>query len=96
MISEVCLISYKLELRLQGESVDGQEAIEGSSIDQLYDEIWEVYREYAQQCSLFFIIKLDSNHANHMRPGATKGTLRRENENSFFDVLCLITFHWSF
>ena len=30
---------YKLELRLQGESVDGQEAIEGSSIDQLYDEI---------------------------------------------------------
>ena len=40
--------------------------IEGSSIDQLYDEIWEVYREYAQQCSLFFIIKLDSNHANHI------------------------------
>ena len=32
----------------------------------------------------------------HMRPGATKGTLRRENENSFFDVLCLITFRWSF
>ena len=31
-----------------------------------------------------------------MRPGAAKGTLRRENENSFFDVLCLITFHWSF
>ena len=31
-----------------------------------------------------------------MRPGATKGTLRRENENSIFDVLCLITFHWSF
>ena len=30
---------YKLELGLQGESVDGQEAIEGSSIDQLYDEI---------------------------------------------------------
>ena len=28
-----------------------------------------------------------------MRPGAMKGTLRRENENSFFDVLCLITFH---
>ena len=24
-----------------------------------------------------------------MRPGATKGTLRRENENLFFDVLCL-------
>ena len=24
-----------------------------------------------------------------MRPGATKGTLRRENENSFFDVLYL-------
>ena len=40
------MISYKLELGLQGESVDGQEAIEGSSIDQLYDEIWEVYREY--------------------------------------------------
>ena len=31
-----------------------------------------------------------------MRPGATKGTLRRENKNLFFDVLCLITFHWSF
>ena len=66
MISKICLISYKLELGLQRESVDGQEAIEGSSIDQLYDEIWEVYREYAQQCSLFFIIKLDSNHANHI------------------------------
>ena len=39
------MISYKLELGLQGESVDGQEAIEGSSIDQLYDENWEVYRE---------------------------------------------------
>ena len=58
--------SYKLELGLQGDSVDGQEAIEGSSIDQLYDEIWEVYREYARQCSLYFIIKLDSNHANHI------------------------------
>ena len=55
-----------LELGLQGESVDGKEVIEGSSIDQLYDEIWELYREYAQQCSLFFIIKLDSNHANHI------------------------------
>ena len=32
----------------------------------------------------------------NVRPGATKGTLRRKNENSFFDVLCLITFHWSF
>ena len=42
------MISYKLELGLQSESVDGQEAIEGSSIDQLYDEIWEVYREYTQ------------------------------------------------
>ena len=31
-----------------------------------------------------------------MGPGATKGTLCRENENSFFDVLCLIIFHWSF
>ena len=31
-----------------------------------------------------------------MRPGVTKGTLRGENENSFFDVLWLITFHWSF
>ena len=39
---------------------------ECSSIDQLYDEIWEVYREYAQQCSLFFIKKLDSNHVNHI------------------------------
>ena len=58
--------SYKLELGLQGESVDGQEAIEGSSIDQLYDEIWEVYREYTQQCSLYFIIKLDSNHESHI------------------------------
>ena len=58
------MISYKLELGLQGDSVDGQEAIEGSSIDQLYDEIWEVYREYAH--SLFFIKKLDSNHANHI------------------------------
>ena len=66
MISKICLISYKLELGLQGESIDGQEVIEGSSIDQLYDEIWEVYRECAQQCSLFFIIKLDSNHANHI------------------------------
>ena len=36
------------------------------------------------------------NTTQHMRPGATKGTLRRENENSFFDDLCLITFHWSF
>ena len=26
----------------------------------------------------------------YMRPGATKGTLRRKNENSFFDVLCLL------
>ena len=36
------------------------------SIDQLYmyDEIWELYREYVQQCSLFFIINLDRNHAN--------------------------------
>ena len=58
--------SYKLELGLQRDSVDRQEAIEGSSIDQLYDEIWEVYREYARQCSLYFIIKLDSNHANHI------------------------------
>ena len=57
---------YKLELGLQGESVDGQEAIECSSINPLYDEIWEVYMEYAQQCSLFFIKKLDSNHANHI------------------------------
>ena len=31
-----------------------------------------------------------------MRPGATTGTLRREYEKSFFGVLCLITFHWSF
>ena len=29
----------------------------------------------------------------NMRPGATKGTLRRENKNLLFDVLCLITFH---
>ena len=33
----------KLVLGLQGESIDGQEAIEGTLIDQLYDEIWEVY-----------------------------------------------------
>ena len=32
----------------------------------LLDEIWELYREHAQQCPLFFIIKLDSNHANHI------------------------------
>ena len=57
----------KLEVRTRtSRSVVGQEAIEGSSIDQLYDEIWEVYREYAQQWSLFFIIKLGSNHANHI------------------------------
>ena len=31
-----------------------------------------------------------------MKPGATKGTLRRENKNLFFDLLCLIIFHWSF
>ena len=66
MIYKICLISYKLELGLQRESVYGQEAIEASSIDQLYDGIWEVYREYPQQCSLFFIIKLDSNDANHI------------------------------
>ena len=30
----------------------------------MYDEIWELYREYAQQCSLFFIINLDRNNAN--------------------------------
>ena len=30
-----------------------------------------------------------------MRPKVTKGNLRRENKNSFFVVLCLITFHWS-
>ena len=36
------------------------------SIDQLYmyDGIWELYREYAQQCSLFFIVNLERNHAN--------------------------------
>ena len=57
----------KLEVRTRtSRSVVGQEAIEGSSIDQLYAEIWEVYREYAQQCSLFFIVKLGSNHANHI------------------------------
>ena len=59
----------KLEVKTRtSRSVVGQEAIEGSSIDQLYmyDEIWEVYREYTQQCSLFFIIKLGSNHANHI------------------------------
>ena len=57
----------KLEVKPRtSRSVVRQEAIEGSSIDQLYDEIWEVYREYAQQCSLFFIIKLGSNHANHI------------------------------
>ena len=38
----------------------------------------------------------DGGYSLQMRPGATKGTLRRENENLFFDVLCLITFHWSF
>ena len=34
-----------LELGLQEESVDGQEAIEGSSIDQLYDEICLLFSE---------------------------------------------------
>ena len=43
---------------------------------------------------LFSIVFITTT--SHLRPGATKGTLRRENENSFFDVLCLITFHWSF
>ena len=32
----------------------------------------------------------------YMRPGVTKGTLRRKNENSFFGVLCLRTFNWSY
>ena len=41
-------------------------------------------------------IVFNSLKSVYMRPGATKGTLRRENENSFFDVLCLITFYWSF
>ena len=43
-----------------------------------------------------FNVKNSNYCRRHMRPGATKGTLRRENENSFFDDLCLITFHWSF
>ena len=42
------------------------------------------------------VINVCSIVQKYLRPGATKGTLRRENENSFFDVLCLITFHWSF
>ena len=42
-----------------------------------------------------YLPRLQYHYAN-MRPGATKGTLRRENGNSFFDVLCLIIFHWSF
>ena len=43
-----------------------------------------------------YIIYLFMNLQYIMRPGATKGTLRRKNENLFFDVLCLITFHWLF
>ena len=31
-----------------------------------------------------------------MRPGVTKWTLRRENENLLLGVLCLITFYWAF
>ena len=45
----------------------------------------------ASQITDWFIMISDN-----MRPGATKGTLRRKNENSFFDVLCLIKVHWSF
>ena len=46
----------KLEVKTRtSRSVVGQEAIEGSSIDQLYDEIWEVYREYAQ-LAVFIIL----------------------------------------
>ena len=44
----------------------------------------------------FFINIMQLTKLQHMRLGVTKGTLRRENENSFFGVLCLITFHWSF
>ena len=41
---------------LYRESVDGQETNDGSSIDQLYEDLWKVYRKYAQQWTLFFII----------------------------------------
>ena len=54
MIWKICLISYKLELGLQGESVDGQEDTESSSIDQLYDKFWEVYREHAERVHYSF------------------------------------------
>ena len=45
---------------------------------------------------LIFQIRISYSQIAYLRPGATKGTLHRENKNSFFDVLCLITFHWSF
>ena len=37
------------ERGLYRESVDRQETNDGSSIDQLCDAIWDVYRKYAQQ-----------------------------------------------
>ena len=33
------------------------------------------------------LVTINNNVFLYMRPGATKGTLRRENENSFFDEL---------
>ena len=60
----------------------------------LYNKEYSVV--YVRQIFSSCCISDDESAIKHMRPGATKGTLRRENENSFFDVLCLITFHWSF
>ena len=44
-----------------------------------------------EQSYMIIIIKHDSLLMKIYETGATKGTLRRENENSFFGVLCLIT-----
>ena len=45
--------------------------------------------------NIIIIIIININYTlTNMRPGATKGILRRENENLFFDVFCLITPHW--
>ena len=49
------------------------------------------YKIYRKGSRLYMYVsmcfKIMSKVVNiYMRPGATKGTLRRENENSFFDV----------
>ena len=83
----------------------------GLSISQCTFSMLEVIDYYNVNKSSVCSLQLDASQAfdrvnysklfaellkRYMRPGATKGTLRSENENSFFNVLCLITFHWSF